>query len=427
MKRIVLFLLCVSMMLSVMGCSNEGEQENPQVTALQVGFGRADISPKESVPLYGYADSNSRWSTDIVDPIYTTCTAFSNGDGNTFLIFHLDWTSTFGEPVAFAKKDISKATGIPASQMMVASTHQHSGPYAGDTSDVVARYNRYFREQMLAAAQEAIADLKPAEVYSARTTLKNINFVRHYTMDDGSVVGDNFGSDAGKTYTGHVHAVDNEMQILRFKREGAKDVVMVNWQTHPHRGAKVNYYGVTSDIIGTMRDYMEANMDCLFTYYTGASGNVNPNSRIDSENVTDDYIDQGHEMGKYAVVACDNMVKLDPGKIQILKKEYTAVMETDGIQTQEVFELNVLSIGDLAYVWAPYEMFDTNGKQIKEGSPFDMTFICTMANTGKGYVAEEAAYAYGGYEVEYRNYVKGTAENLVSEFLGMLKQLHTAE
>jgi len=429
MKKVLAIIFCTWMLLSLFaGCAQGGNETTtgaPEI--LKVGYGRADITPKESVPLYGYADSLKRYSTGVLDSIYASCTAFQDSSGNTVLTFTQDWTSTFAEPVLWAKKDISDETGIPMGQIMVTSTHMHSGPDAHANVDPIQRYNTYYREQMVEAAKAAIADLKECEIQIKSIKLEGFNFVRHYVMNDGSIVGDQFGTAKDKTYVGHVHDADNEMQILRFKREGAKDIMMVNWQMHPHRAASANYYLITADVIGAMRTYVEANMDCHFAYYTGASGNVNPGSRIKEENATADYLEQGQEMGKAAIAACEEMTTVKGGAVKILKSQYTAKSEKNGVKKETVFDLHTVTIGDVGFAYAPYEMFDTNGKQIKEGSPFAMTFVCTMANIGNGYVAEEAAYEYGGYEVEYRGYLKGTAEELANQFVSMLKELKGTE
>ena len=85
-----------------------------------------------------------------------------------------------------------------------------------------------------------------------------------------------------------------------------------------------------------------------------------------------------------------------------------------------------LSFGDLAFIAAPYEMFDNNGVQIKEGSPFKTTFILTNAGGALAYVASIEAYTtYGGYEVENTEFAPGEGEKMVAEYIDMLKRLKT--
>ena len=88
------------------------------------------------------------------------------------------------------------------------------------------------------------------------------------------------------------------------------------------------------------------------------------------------------------------------------------------------FEISTVSIGDVAFVICPYEMFDTNGMTIKQQSPFKMTVICTLANDGFSYIAPEYAFDHGCYEVDMRYFVRGTAEKLVQAYLEMLNSMH---
>ncbi len=422
MKKIITLIVCLAMALSLAACAQNQEGET-----LLVGYGRRDITPEFSVPLHGYSDTDTRRSSEVLDSIYATCVAFTDGDDNTVLLFHTDLGTAFHGAFTLARAKIAKKTGIPASNIMVSATHQHSGPALREAGVVIEKYTDYMIDLMIEAAEEAMADRKAARMYMADTELVGMNFVRHYRMDDGSVVGDNFGDPTGKQYMNHVSAADNQMQLLRITRDGGKDVVLVNWQTHPHRvtlGRTESYYAITSDIVGSMRDYVEAQMDCSFAYFSGASGNIDPKSRMGSENVTDNYLEQGREMGRYAVMACDNMTPVNAGKVEIISDVYNVVAEVDGEHNMELFAFRV---GNLGFICAPYEMFDTNGVYIKENSPFDMTFIVTYANNSHGYVAAESAYAYGGYEVEYKRYPKGTGEALATKFVEMLNRLDTQD
>ena len=72
-------------------------------------------------------------------------------------------------------------------------------------------------------------------------------------------------------------------------------------------------------------------------------------------------------------------------------------------------------------------MFDTNGMEVKEGSPCKMTFILGTTGGASGYVPSALAVKNGGYEVYSSNFTYGTAEAVVAELLQMLKRLKNAE
>jgi hypothetical protein len=250
-------------------------------------------------------------------------------------------------------------------------------------------------------------------MYTTTTKLENMNFVRHYRLDDGSVIGDNFGTLGNHTIVDQVRESDNEMQLIRFKREGGKDVMLVNWQVHPHRTGGETVGNISADIVGAMRMYMEPQMDCLMAYFTGASGNLNPTSRIASENVTFDYLEQGTIMAQEAILACDTMTEQKTGKVQILRKDQEVMKEGNPVK----FVTYAFSVGDVAFVTAPYEMFAVNGMTIKEASPYKYTMIVTASS---GYIPSKAAYAYRSYESDTCYFVEGVAEKLQDKYIEML-------
>jgi hypothetical protein len=91
--------------------------------------------------------------------------------------------------------------------------------------------------------------------------------------------------------------------------------------------------------------------------------------------------------------------------------------------TVQEMPLTCASIGPVGFVSAPYEMFDTNGKFVKEHSPCEMTFVLTCANGANGYIASEPAFEYGSYEVHNRVFARGTAEALVDTMVDMLRDM----
>lgn len=428
MKKHIMILVCIALAFCLTACNSEktaatkpDAESAAQAGPLMVGYGRTVITPEEPMPLRGYGNPLSRISTEVLDDLYASCIAFTDSEDNTVLLFHLDLCTSYGRVTPFVRKAISDETGIPIDNIMVSATHMHSGPELNVDHYSVEPYIAMLQDRMVQAAVAALEDRKTSRMYIGSTELVGMNFVRHYVMNDGSVVGDNFGTTDDKTYVKHVSEADNVMQLLRFTRDGGKDILLVNWQTHPHRAASAESTQITADIVGVMRTYVESQADCNFAYFSGASGNINPYSRISSENVTSDYLDQGKEMGKCALLAMGDMTQVHTGKVQIIERNEK--VKVRGANNYNI-EMYAFSIGDVGFITAPYEMFDTNGKFIKEKSPFDMTFIVTYANNGHGYMASESAYAYGGYEVEYTGFAKGTAETVASAYVDMLTQLY---
>lgn len=64
----------------------------------------------------------------------------------------------------------------------------------------------------------------------------------------------------------------------------------------------------------------------------------------------------------------------------------------------EQVEVQVVSVGDVAFVAYPGEMFSDFALRTKAASPFATTFVCGVSNGSFAYVPTTAAFEHGGYE-----------------------------
>ena len=445
----------------------------PNKEELLVGFAMADITPEDPVPLAGYGNSAARMSEGSLDPIYTTALAISDGT-DTILLIENDLTSPYTKVFTDARKAVREACGIPEEYVMISSSHNHSAPDLS-LSDMpcIKKYTREFTDILVQTALEALADMKPASMYYGSSQPENLNFVRHYITEDGHVRGDSFGSQySNSPLAAHTHDADNQLQAVRFVREEARDIVLVNWQTHPHRSGTRTNLDITADLIGVMRERVNNDADCEFIYFTGASGNINPKSYIESENITEDYISQGNALADavLSILAAENPTKLNGADVKSAQSVYTAQVDhsldhladiaaeitaewkqtNDSAAATEAglpyginspyhanaitvkaeldktadLKLYAHSVGELAFVFAPYEMFDENGVFIKENSPFACTFVVSCSNTSNGYIPSAEGYENSSYEANVSRFVSGTGEELADEFSAMLRELY---
>lgn len=477
MKKWIVILLCLALALGCAAC-DAGSNETTSVSTtaapdagFRVGFGRGCFTPSSPVPLSGFGNDSERMSTRVLDDLFVTVIAISDADDNTVLMITCDIIRS--SPSASVKQLInaaSKASGVPGTNIFFSATHSHStpSPASGGVSNLL-------KEAVEKAAADAMADRCSADMYIGTAYTENLNFVRLYTCNDGFYVGDNHGTRSGKTLTGHATEADNQMQLIRFVREGSKDILLMNWQAHP---SLTSIQGdiktdVSSDYIGPCRDTIEQELNCHFAFFQGAAGNLNPHSWIASENISEskDHKLHGQTLAQCAMDALDSLQPVQPGPVKVqstkvvctvdrptgelmsaamtfkdvYKREglqaavnatgglINSTFEADGITTRsgmnatEKIQVNAVSFGDVSFVTAPYEMFDINGMFIKENTPFEMTFILYLCNGGHGYIPADCFFDYGSYEVDTTYYVRGTAEQLAGSMVDMLCELHTAE
>lgn len=478
MKKIISLLLAAAMILCLCACQGGGETAQK---GLQVGYGKANITPSYSVPLAGYGNTSERMSQGFLDYIYATCIAITDENDSTVLLITMDLIAAQTFMVEAMKTAVTQATGVPADRIMIQGTHTHSAPDVYNSDSSIAKYRQEYVAQLAQAAADAMADRSPATMQTGTGATEGLNFVRHYTTSAGDkLYGDNLTLPSGATITGHYSEPDNEIQLILFKREAEdkKDILAVNWQCHPKLNSsgetaegKQNRSMISADYVGAARDYVESKEDVLFAFYLGAAGNLNANSKIVSENVStvckeygallgDDILEgmkslkdvegttiqSTQQMYEIAIDHSEDHLAADANKVAVVWRatnNYTAAMEeavgteigspyhatsiisrSQNTEGTRQIEINAIRVGPIGFVTAPYEMFDVNGMYIKDNSPFDTTFVMTCANGGNNYIAAQYAFDGGGtYEVHNRTFPVGTAEELADTYVDMLKSL----
>lgn len=477
MKKAITLLLVFCLVFGLVACGGGGGNEGSD--SLRVGFGRVDVTPNYSVPLAGYGNTSQRMSQGFISKIYTTCIAITDVNDSTLLMITVDGTGMYNNIVPLLREAITKATGVTADRIMMNVTHVHSGVDMSNTSEAsVNRYITEFVEKVAQVAADAMADRSPATMETAKGNSEDLSFIRHYTTTSGQLFSDNMSLNG--EITGHHHEPDDEIQLIVFKREAEdkKDILAMNWQAHikldstnetpeGQQGRPM----ISADGVGTCRDYVEENTDYLFAFYLGAAGNINTWSKIASENKTAKSKEFGPMLGEYVLEALKTTTPVEGTVIKATQRYYEATIDhteddkvVDAQKVNTVWkqtnsfsaavdaapysgiispyhassiisranntegtrklEINAFTIGEIGLVTVPYEMFDTNALTVKDGSPFETTFVMSMCNGANSYVP--AAYAYEGtgtYEVHNRLFIKGTAEGVADNLLEMLNEL----
>lgn len=490
MKKIIALLLTAVLIIGICGCTKAPEEQTdgmklarngsiPQVDTFSVGFGRMDITPKEAVPISGItATSTDRMSTTVHDTLMVTCVAMTDANNNTVLFFTVDLQRPDVSIFDYVALALTQQTGIPEENMYFTATHTHSGPDTyNSTFPAIATYNLEVLNQAIEAGIAALEDRKPAEIYYSQVETERMNSIRHYinVMEDGELLywGDQYrvGTGVVNETTKHAYEADPTMYVLRIAREGAKDVVMVNWRAHPHLFTSSSSFKLSADFIGSFRTAMEAMYDCNFAYFQGAAGNTNATSKIAGEMQTKDYGVYGRIMAEYALEAMKTEKQVEDATIQYRQNQrvfeqnhttdhlvpYAQVcrnMWKEGYSNAEATaygeqygvygpvaassiisrakkgdtitsELNAIAIGnELCIVTAPHELFDVNSQWLEGQSPYAMTLTFGYTNGMNGYVPSAQAFEYGCYEANCTNLMPGGGEQIQEEFLVMLEDMY---
>lgn len=470
MKKLIAMLLVICAVLGLCACG--GGTENPGTTdapkgTFQVGYARESIMPETVIPLGGVGIQDRDYE-GILDMLYTTCIAITDENGKTVLLYTNDLVNSTAALSDPAKDLISKTTGVPKENIMVAATHTHSAPtYTADHIDGVAAYRQLILNAMAAAGNKAMEDQSPAEITAGTTNAPGLAFSRHYTMPDGRIE-KNFPS--GEVPVGHPDEPNDTVQIVRFTRaaEKKKDIIMMTFGIHPTFNGQHKDKMISADFISPTRQYIEEQSGALVAYFTSAAGNQTGTSSVPGEALfsRSQYSDFGKALGKVVVDYMPNLKPLASGSVQMQNKVFTATAYKDKVEMlpqaktvnneynkkgeaavqgmlaeygfDSIWEaiaiidraqmgktvnvpLNVLTLGELSMIFAPFEMFGDTAKYITGNSPYDMTMIVTCSNDSLGYFPTEKAYGYQVYEGFVSKVVPGTAEDIADTFVNMLK------
>lgn len=474
MKKLLIFLCLLALCMPLISCAasipvqtqvteTKTEADTPKKTgeivypdAFSVGYARHEIPCSPPHP------SQSGDLTQIHDPLQLTCTAVWDGE-KAALIMTADVLQIERSVHVKLCQTAEKKFGIPAERIILSATHTHTGLTLGNESPAGVRFLSSFYKEFPLVIEEALRDLDEVEsAFAGKSEVEEgITFVRRYLMPDGS-----YKTHGDSTAVAHETEADRELRIIRFDRKTKKDVLMVNYQTH-HGGAGSVYPGcISADWIHPFRESAEKELNCLFAYQSGAEGNINFVSPIPGERKYKTYpetipsfiaatksavseaetvkLDTIHSASTIAVatVRKESETRVaqareisdagnDEDKKETLVKKYGfqseheagAVLKRNNVlgETEEV-PLNCITFGDLAFAAFPFEQFDTSGKEVRDTSPFKMTFINSLSGGTYGYMPTKEAFPHGGYEVAVCPYTAGCAEMFVEEMQKLLNQ-----
>ena len=430
---------------------------------LYAGYAKCLLTPDYEVSLAGYGDDVRRRSEGVASDVYMTCVAVANEE-TTVLLLTADALSVGPGTGLEIKEAVSKATGIPDTQVFICATHSHSAPrlYLGTPNADI--YRKHFYETAVKAAQQALADLAPATMETAKRQVPMKTFVRHYLMADGTYAGPNFGN-LKKGYVRHATEADETLILLKFLREGKQDILMVNWQAHPANARFLGFHLISADFVGVMRDKLQSHTGCLVAYYGGASGNQICMGYLPEEKQGLSWYEYGNRMADYAFRMTYEMQPCEGTEIKCVrhmfraqcdhtwdhmlpqaeevyhlwhtvgKPEADALGKTYGFTScyqaghirakaalpeTEDLEINALRIGPIGFITGTYEMFSTTGIYARKHSPFENTFVmCGNSD----YIPCKEAYEYRSYEGDVAHHAPGTAEAMAEKYVELLHQV----
>ncbi|MDR1891941.1 MAG: hypothetical protein LBQ48_02885, partial [Oscillospiraceae bacterium] len=232
---------------------------------LFAGFSRVNVTPMVEIGMPGYF--KPRFAEGVLDELEINALALSCGEEEAVLL-SIDHEGITREIAADYRNHISEVTGVHREAIYLHATHIHTGPFLNKNSEneLEQEYYRAVYRKMADAAQFALEDLKPAKMGWAVSQAPRITFSRRFRMKDGSV----------RTNPGvnnpdilePIGEMDESVNVLRFDREGAESLVLVNYGNHADA---VGGCRISADYPGFLRRTLEKTLsDAKCIFFNGA-------------------------------------------------------------------------------------------------------------------------------------------------------------
>ena len=440
---------------------------------IRVGYSRVEFTPDYMVSLAGYGNYARRVNENTIDRLYVSCFAITDSQDTTMLLYNVDMANMYTELSEPLRQLVAAAYGLPFENIMLNASHSHSAPLLSMASNAYncGKIRAEVSAAVLKAAHIALDDRSEATVFATKAEIQDLNYVKHYKMNDGTYGGDNHGNFKSGIAC-HATEPDKEMRFVKFCREGKKDLLLYNWQGHPLTTGGIDKTNMSADYPGAVRAYLEKAMpNCLVTFLQGCAGDMNTRSNIPEENPPQDYYQYGDLLGAqmlqilekpmtpvktgpiktashvyvgkvnhtldHMVERCKEINKffVDTGdrrsaNIMSLKEGLASVYESIAVTTRAGMgetlpvELFAFSIGELGVVSAPQETFHKLGEYVRAESPFPFTLTLGYTNGYRGYMPTIEGFEYGCYEADTCRFLSGTGEEIAQE---QLKLLHAVK
>jgi hypothetical protein len=233
--------------------------------SLTAGSAIAEITPKESVFLFGYPNV-PRWSTGVHDPLLASALYLSDGI-NASIFIACDLALITLSMCQRVRSCVAQATEISEDHILISATHTHSGPVIGEhlcaehdhvVPKMDPKYQHWLEDQLVDAAVRASKTAGPARI--------------GLSIADASGVGTNRRDPNGPA------DLDTPVLFLQRQRDHSPLAVMLICSMHPtvlHEDSRL----ISGDFPGLARNYLQDQIvgrNCPILCHTGPAGNQSP-------------------------------------------------------------------------------------------------------------------------------------------------------
>lgn len=445
---------------------------------LRAGAAAVDITPKH-FPMNMPGGFSANLAEKAHDPLHARALVLDNGATALALVV-VDNLGAGPDVLLEAKTRAAAKTGLKPENLLISSTHTHSGPSLNTRSESAKAYYEQFVEGVAESILRAHASLRPAAIGAAAHPLPDEVFNRRWFLKEGMMPANPFGRfDRVKMNPGAGNAAlerpagptDPDVLVLSVQDAKRKPLALyANYALHYVGGAprgqiSADYFG---EFARLMPSRLNAGPDFVAMLSNGASGDINnipftvtrpprepfEQIRIVAQKTADTAWTAQRKIPKHQndvrlgmvqrpltlryrrpsereVAEAHAMLAVkDPeavAKLPRLAQNYARSTISAHERTEDTLTvtLQALRIGDIAVCGIPFETFVEIGLDLKKRSPFPQTLVVGLANGRHGYLPTPEHHRLGGYETWIgTNQVQEDASVLITgQLLEMLAEL----
>ena len=370
----------------------------PVDSNLRAGVCKTDITPAETDGVI--VTGHRRTVHGVRDPLRAGVLLLDDGETKAAVVT-LDVIGAWDEMVKLARKKIEELTRVPAANIMVAASHNHSGP----VFEVDSAWGQELIAKLGQAAKQAAANMKTVSIGYAEDRI-GFSINRRKVIDGRAVV--RLNPDGPN---------DPRVKVLRFDDGNSLTplAVVMHAVCHPcfftwgDKGSQPypnGYPKMSADFPGEAQTFVEMcyghKTNALFLQ--GCAGDIRPNLPGFPYRCADEADIQwaGRDLGGAVVRSLAGSVtrerlKERPAYYGI--RAASSVVSLPGKEGRLSAELQALKIGPYLLLTMPGEPMVEYGFKLEQAiADRAVPIIVGYANGNLGYIATAAAYEVGGYE-----------------------------
>jgi len=400
---------------------------------LRVGVAVFDVTPEAPAQVISIL---RRPFSGVREPIFVRALVMDNG-ANIAAIVGIDFIH-YGDARPLRER-IARELAIPADNIMIAPTHDHSAPRGGPPTPGTAAvtqqrpysppaYIQHAEDTIVEALQQAKASLQPARV-GVGSGRVDVNVYRYAYNDEQGRWRAGLNPDGPS---------DKTVWVLKFEDlSGAPIALVMNYAVHANvmagSGREEHEDMIWGDISGVAQQYVEKHFqnNAIAIFTMGAAGDQYPKFSKEMDDAWDstpatELVDiQGKMLGMEVIQTAHRIGEMTPtANIQAAARAVPCELTPHRPGPRDVphkqqqpgdtldIQLGLIRINDTAVTSVSGEIATAIYKRLRKESPLNNTIMATLVNDRAGYIPDKENWERMGAA-----FARGCAEDAIIDNL----------